>query len=908
MSAEFVVPAEKRVAVVENERRIEQTFDVLLRCSQPGESGEDDAGDSGCIHIVSCDDADATVWVQIEGDKENIEKAKEYTLSLCSDNLHQERLSPRLLDMLDAQIPHLEYQSGAVIERASPEHLVLRGSDENIVRAQSLITSLSEARQLAKKGVSENLVAHSAVAPLDSYVDSRVPRSAPRRDFSDSVGRSNTDEPDGLLHRATDSSHRRLLRREGGAELQEKAMPTEDSPAPPRDTPQDSVQDTIALMQKLGYSLESVEQVLAQVGDQASSNEVLQRLLSQTPSKVAEEDEEEHSAGEEAEVARSPVSRDASDGPIHLDDKDEDPYRPVIIDGSNVAMSYGNKNVFACKGIETVVLWFLNRKHKVIYVFVPSWRKEQSKPETPIQDQEVLIKLEKARILVWTPSRRVKGRRMVCYDDRYILNLAVELDGIVVSNDTFRDLSGEKPEYQKVVEERLLMYTFAGNKFMPPDDPLGRHGPSLENFLRKTPAKPTHQMQPCPYGKKCTYGNKCKYSHPERTRSHRPTSEVLMEKDRLRKEQQVRDELQARAMEQSHMPWKENGVLSGSGTELLGSLPTDSTPLHEGATTLPMMNPPRHTSGTKTVPLMGSQRSSTASRPPGREDAARFRPSPSHHQTNGMAMPQPLSSMPTQWSNQRIPAYHPRQPAEQLTNRAMTAPLPHYQSYLNHPPQQKMRTAPLPSHPSHDYYSHQAIGPSKRISLPSNKHSLPQQLMLMSLQDSKNHPVGYEEERHHSYPTSNPYRWTQPPPRPAISGDFNTQAAVSMAGEDEGYFSPRAAHPQSQPKSFMYPSSSPSPASSPSSVWGPALLPGGGNSGGLGLGPSSLGLGPSHQGRGGLLQSTGPLQTSEAARSRAWMGSELGQEQLLSSIFPRVPDEDPSGLSDRSWNEFQVRP
>ncbi|XP_071498604.1 uncharacterized protein [Diadema antillarum] len=826
--------------------------------------------------------------------------------------------------MLDAQIPQLEYQSGAVIERASPEHLVLRGTDENIVRAQSLITSLSEARQLAKKGTSENLVAHSAVAPPDSYVESRGPRSTPRRDFNDSVSRSNIDETDGLLHRATESSHRRLPRREGGSELQEKAMPTEGSPAPPRDTPQDSVQDTIALMQKLGYSLESVEQVLAQVGDQASSNEVLQRLLSQAPSKVAEEDEEEHSAGEEADVARSPVSRDASDGPIHSDDKDEDPYRPVIIDGSNVAMSYGNKNVFACKGIETVVLWFLNRKHKVIYVFVPSWRKEQSKPETPIQDQEVLIKLEKARILVWTPSRRVKGRRMVCYDDRYILNLAVELDGIVVSNDTFRDLSGEKPEYQKVIEERLLMYTFAGNKFMPPDDPLGRHGPSLENFLRKTPAKPTHQMQPCPYGKKCTYGNKCKYSHPERTRSQRPTSEVLMEKDRLRKEQQVRDELQARAMEQSHMPWKENGVLGGSGTELLGSLPMDSIPLHEGATTLPMMNPPRHTSGMKTVPLTGSQRSVTASRPPAREDAARFRPSPAHHQTNGMAMPQPLSSMPAQWSNQRISAYHPRQPAEQLPNRAMrTAPLPQYQSYQNHPPQREMRTAPLPSHPSHDYYSHQATGSSKRISLPSagsNNHSLPQHpsyhgmedftqgFQLMSLQDSKKHSVGYEEERHHSYPTSNPYRRTQPPPRPAISGDFNSQAAVSMALEDEGYFSPLAAHPQSQPKSFMYPSSSPSPASSSSSMWGPPLLPGGGNSGGLGLASGSLGLGPGHQGRGGLLQSTGPMQTSEAARSRAWMGSELGQEQLLSSMFPRVPDENPSGLSDRSWSEYSVRP
>lgn len=126
--------------------------------------------------------------------------------------------------------------------------------------------------------------------------------------------------------------------------------------------------------------------------------------------------------------------------------------------------------------------------------------------------------MEKERTLVFTPSRQVGGRRLVCYDDRYILRLAAETDGIVVSNDNYRDLVSENPEYRKIVEERILMYSFVNDRFMPPEDPLGRNGPKLDRFLRKTPVRGTAESTAptCPYGKKCTYGNKCKYYHPER--------------------------------------------------------------------------------------------------------------------------------------------------------------------------------------------------------------------------------------------------------------------------------------------------------------------------------------------------------------------------------------------------------
>ncbi|XP_023796673.1 endoribonuclease ZC3H12A [Cyanistes caeruleus] len=246
------------------------------------------------------------------------------------------------------------------------------------------------------------------------------------------------------------------------------------------------------------------------------------------------------------------------------EETESDNLKPIVIDGSNVAMSHGNKEVFSCRGILLAVQWFWDRGHKDITVFVPSWRKEQPRPDVLITDQYILRDLEKKKILVFTPSRRVGGKRVVCYDDRFIVKLAHESDGIVVSNDTYRDLQNERPEWKKFIEERLLMYSFVNDKFMPPDDPLGRHGPSLDNFLRKKPVLPEHKKQQCPYGKKCTYGIKCKFYHPERT--NQP-------------QRSLADELRANARlspTRSPSAKEEKKGKRGSQAELLCSVPTES--------------------------------------------------------------------------------------------------------------------------------------------------------------------------------------------------------------------------------------------------------------------------------------------------------------------------------------------
>ncbi|EDV25024.1 uncharacterized protein TRIADDRAFT_24967, partial [Trichoplax adhaerens] len=190
-------------------------------------------------------------------------------------------------------------------------------------------------------------------------------------------------------------------------------------------------------------------------------------------------------------------------------------YKHIVIDGSNLAMSHGGKKIFSCRGIQVCVQYFLNRGHREITAFVPEWRKEAPKPDAPICEQDILTQLESQGFLVFTPSRRVRGKRRAHHDDYFVVKLAAEKDGIIVSNDNFRDIQHESPKWRKVIEKQLLMYSFVGDTFMPVEDPLGRHGPTLDMFLCSGVESDT-EATICPYGRRCTYGNKCKYVHPEK--------------------------------------------------------------------------------------------------------------------------------------------------------------------------------------------------------------------------------------------------------------------------------------------------------------------------------------------------------------------------------------------------------
>lgn len=156
----------------------------------------------------------------------------------------------------------------------------------------------------------------------------------------------------------------------------------------------------------------------------------------------------------------------------------------IIIDGSNVAMSHGLKRFFSCRGIAISVEYFWRKGHRNITVFVPQWR---TKRDPNITEQHFLQQLQELGILSFTPSRTVLGSRIASHDDRFLLHLAERTGGIIVTNDNFREFVSESPVWMQIIKERLLQYTFAGDLFMIPDDPLGRYGPKLDDFLRAQP-------------------------------------------------------------------------------------------------------------------------------------------------------------------------------------------------------------------------------------------------------------------------------------------------------------------------------------------------------------------------------------------------------------------------------------
>ncbi|CAO4360924.1 unnamed protein product [Caenorhabditis nigoni] len=312
--------------------------------------------------------------------------------------------------------------------------------------------------------------------------------------------------------------------------------------------------EVVEFATKLGYSTEQLSHVLNTIGVDSRMDDVLSELvkmglpsgnvrssdgvmaISQPSSSSTSANHRPVAPSSSAPPMSSAIatsSASCSWAPYYPQYTPNMNLRSVVVDGSNIAMLHGRKEVFSCAGLRECLHYFLERGHPEVLIFIPQYRREQPRSDSPITDQHILLEIE--RHIIYTPSRNVNGRRVVCHDDRYILRTAELKDAVIVSNDEYRDLTRENPAWKKIVEERLLMFTFVEDKFMPPDDPSGRNGPRIESFLSKVPVSSPNPLV-CPYARKCTYGNKCKFYHPERANGqHMSVTERLMKENQQKK-------------------------------------------------------------------------------------------------------------------------------------------------------------------------------------------------------------------------------------------------------------------------------------------------------------------------------------------------------------------------------------
>uniref|UniRef100_A0A8C9FPQ0 Zinc finger CCCH-type containing 12A n=1 Tax=Pavo cristatus TaxID=9049 RepID=A0A8C9FPQ0_PAVCR len=158
----------------------------------------------------------------------------------------------------------------------------------------------------------------------------------------------------------------------------------------PTQEPPDSLemQLKVDFFRKLGYSSEEIYVVLQKLGLNADTNTVLGELVKHGPTE--RDPTEAPQETKEAPLVPRGGAANKTPAPVPpLEEKESDNLKPIVIDGSNVAMSHGNKEVFSCRGILLAVQWFWDRGHKDITVFVPSWRKEQPRPDVLITGVEI---------------------------------------------------------------------------------------------------------------------------------------------------------------------------------------------------------------------------------------------------------------------------------------------------------------------------------------------------------------------------------------------------------------------------------------------------------------------------------------------------------------------------------------
>ena len=158
-------------------------------------------------------------------------------------------------------------------------------------------------------------------------------------------------------------------------------------------------------------------------------------------------------------------------------------FRPIVIDGCNIAFAYGNCAKFDAQGLHVVYNHFkdLGFEDKDIIIVI----KHVPARYITDQDQIILDFYKEIGIIHESPARIAGSELIRSDDDLFILNIARRIEGNILSNDRYRQyFETEGGMYREVIRNRLIQARFIQDQLILPTDPLGKYGPNLDNFLR----------------------------------------------------------------------------------------------------------------------------------------------------------------------------------------------------------------------------------------------------------------------------------------------------------------------------------------------------------------------------------------------------------------------------------------
>ncbi|KAJ8366243.1 hypothetical protein AAFF_G00365060 [Aldrovandia affinis] len=426
-------------------------------------------------------EGDGQIWLKMKGRRREVEEAKVFVKGQVNEAEMRDVLYPEVLHAVFCGAGRLFMHSlmkytCARIQVRSPGTLLISGLEEPVVRACSLVLDLVE-----KYEGSHGWRAEAGAGPAGESLDSRRAFKSLVEKWDDRHTLDLLVLPvrvkEALLSlvtesgldpaiRETESKREEEREREGGSETEREDGERERNKEGERErflaegsSQTQAVGEEFRLILRfftaMGYNTGVVMRVLSRTGPREPS-----QILDLPPSASAT-----IVTGEQRfhEVLQTPFDLKLTNDPGDPD------LRQVIIDGSNVAMSHGLGQFFSCREW----LWLSSTSGTEVIAGSPQ--------------QHYMTELQNLGLLSFTPSRDVLGKRINSYDDRFMLQLASQTDGVIVTNDNLRDLLDESPAFKDVIKKRLLQYTFVGDLFMVPDDPLGRTGPHLSDFLRSTP-------------------------------------------------------------------------------------------------------------------------------------------------------------------------------------------------------------------------------------------------------------------------------------------------------------------------------------------------------------------------------------------------------------------------------------